>query len=76
MNYLIPEWEKQEFVQLVFPHKNTDWACCLEEALNTFTEIVYAIAGHQKVLICYEDKNTIKHLRHKNFIFKKVKISL
>jgi agmatine deiminase len=73
MNYLIPEWEKQSFVQLVFPHKNTDWACCLEGAIETFTEIAYAIAGYQKVLICYENENTIKHLRHKNFIFKKVK---
>ena len=73
MNYLIPEWEKQEFVQLVFPHKNTDWNCCLDEAIKTFTEIAYAIAQYQKVLICYEDKNTIAHLKHKNFIFKKVK---
>lgn len=73
MNYLIPEWEKQSLVQLVFPHKNTDWACCLDEAIKTFTEIAYAIAQHQKVLICYEDKNTITHLKHKNFIFRKVK---
>ena len=73
MNYLIPEWEKQEFIQLVFPHKNTDWNCCLKEAISTFTEIAYAIASHQKVLICYEDENTINHLKHKNFIFKKVK---
>ncbi len=73
MNYLIPEWEKQEFIQLVFPHKNTDWNCCLKEAIKTFTEIAYAIAQYQKVLICYEDENTINHLKHKNFIFKKVK---
>ncbi|AZV47438.1 agmatine deiminase [Nautilia sp. PV-1] len=73
MDYLIPEWEKQEFVQLVFPHKNTDWACCLEKAINTFTEIAYAIARYEKVLICYEDENTVSHLKHKNFIFKKVK---
>jgi len=73
MNYLIPEWEKQEFVQLVFPHKNTDWNCCLKEAVNTFTEIAYAIAQYEKVLICYEDENTISHLKHKNFIFKKIK---
>ncbi len=73
MNYLIPEWEKQEFIQLVFPHKNTDWNCCLEEAISTFSEIAYAIAQYQKVLICYEDENTINHLKHKNFIFKKVK---
>ncbi len=73
MNYLLPEWERQEFVQVVFPHKNTDWNCCLDEAIATFTEISYTIASHQKVLICYEDENTIKHLKHKNFIFKKVK---
>jgi agmatine/peptidylarginine deiminase len=73
MNYLIPEWEKQTFVQLVFPHKNTDWNCCLEDAINTFTEIAYAIAQYQKVLICFQDENTISHLKHKNFIFKKVK---
>jgi len=73
MNYLIPEWEKQEFIQLVFPHKETDWNCCLDEAIETFSEIAYAIAQYQKVLICYQDKNTISHLKHKNFIFKKVK---
>ena len=73
MNYLIPEWEKQTFVQLVFPHKNTDWNCCFKDAVNTFTEIAYAIAQYQKVLICFQDENTISHLKHKNFIFKKVK---
>ncbi|WP_024788235.1 MULTISPECIES: agmatine deiminase family protein [unclassified Lebetimonas] len=72
MNYLLPEWEKQSFIQLVFPHKNTDWVCCLNEAIETFTEIAYAIAQFQKVLICYQDENTIKHLKHKNFIFKKI----
>jgi len=70
---MIPEWYKQTFVQLVMPHKKTDWACCLQEALKTFEEIAYAIAKYQKVLICYQDKDTIKNLKHKNFIFKKVK---
>jgi len=72
MNYLIPEWEKQEFIQLVFPHKNTDWICCLEEAIKTFTTIAYAIAEFEKVLICYQDETSVKHLKHKNFIFKKI----
>jgi agmatine deiminase len=73
MNYLVPEWEKQSFIQLVFPHKDTDWSCCLNESIKTFTEIAYAVAQYEKVLICYEDENTIKHLKHKNFFFKKVK---
>ena len=72
-NYLIPEWEKQKFVQLVLPHKNTDWSCCLDEALNTFKEIAYSIANYEKVLICYQDKTTLNGFKHKNFIFKKVK---
>ena len=73
MNYLIPEWEQQSFIQLVFPHKKTDWNCCLKEAIEVFSKIAYAIAQYEKVLICYEDKNTIIHLKHKNFIFKKIK---
>jgi len=73
MNYLIPEWEKQKFIQLVFPHKNTDWREYLNEAIDVFSKIAYAIAAYQKVLICYEDENTIRHLKHKNFIFKQVK---
>jgi agmatine deiminase len=73
MNYLVPEWEKQSFIQLVFPHKNTDWKYYLNEAIETFSEIAYAIVQYEKVLICYEDENTIKHLKHKNFFFKKVK---
>jgi len=73
MNYLIPEWEDQEFVQLVFPHKNTDWRDYLKEAIDTFSEVAYKIAHYQKVLICYEDENTISHLKHKNFLFKRVK---
>ncbi|NPA55279.1 MAG: agmatine deiminase family protein [Epsilonproteobacteria bacterium] len=72
MSYLIPQWHKQTFIQLVLPHKNTDWSCCLKEALQTFREIAYAIAKYQKVLICYQDKKSIKHFKHKNFIFKKV----
>ena len=72
-SYLIPEWEKQKFIQLVLPHKDTDWNCCLEEAIETFKNIAYAIAKYQKVLICYQDKNSIKGFKHKNFIFKKVK---
>ena len=72
-SYLIPEWHKQKFVQIVLPHKNTDWSCCLEEALESFKEIAYSIAKYQKVLICYEDKSSIQKFKHKNFIFKKVK---
>ena len=73
MAYLIPEWEKQKFVQLVLPHKDTDWNCCLDEAMEVFEKIAYSIAKYQKILICYQYEDSIKNFKHKNFIFKKVK---
>jgi len=72
-NYLIPEWETQKYVQLVLPHKETDWSDYLDEALETFKEIAYAIAKYQKVLICYQEKESLKGFSHKNFKFKQVK---
>jgi len=72
-SYLIPEWEKQKFIQLVLPHKNTDWSCCLKEALKIFKKIAFSIAKYEKVLICYQNKKSLKGFKHKNFIFKKVK---
>ena len=73
MSYLIPEWEKQKFVQLVLPHKGSDWDCCLDEAIETFKQIAFSIAKYEKVLICYQDKETLKEFNHKNFKFKKLK---
>jgi len=73
MSYLIPEWEKQKYIQLVLPHKDTDWNCCLKEVLKTFREIAYNIAKFEKVLICYQNPNSLKSFKHKNFIFKKIK---
>ncbi|MEA3383913.1 MAG: agmatine deiminase family protein [Campylobacterota bacterium] len=45
------EWEDQEFVQLVFPHKETDWNEYLDDAINTFVEIAKNIIKYQKCLI-------------------------
>jgi len=73
MDYLIPEWEKQAFVQIVFPNKNSDWTCCFKESIEAFTKLAYAIAAFEKVLICYQEEELIKHLKHKNFIFKQIK---
>jgi agmatine/peptidylarginine deiminase len=72
-SYLIPEWEKQSFVQLVLPHKRTDWNCCLKEVLKTFKEIAFAIAKYEKVMICYEDVTTLDGFEHPNFKYRKIK---
>ncbi|MDC0933649.1 agmatine deiminase family protein [Arcobacteraceae bacterium] len=65
------EWEKQEFVQLVFPHVETDWNDYLDEAIGTFLNIAKVIQQYQKCLIVAKDISIIKPLfiNKKNLIF-------
>lgn len=59
MKYLIGEFEKQSFTQIIFPHVNTDWNCCLDEAQNTFINIINIITKYQKCLVvCANLKDT------------------
>lgn len=68
------QWEQQEMVQLVFPHKDTDWDKYLNEAINTFVEIAKNIAKYQKCLIVAKNLTHIKSLfkNKKNLIFIRV----
>lgn len=68
---LVAEWEKQEFVQLVFPHENTDWNDYLEESIQTFVNIANTIRKYQKCLIIAKNIAHIKTLfsNKKNLIF-------
>ncbi len=68
MTRLPAQWEEQEFVQLVFPHKDTDWIEYLDEAVKTFVNIANIIATYQKCLIVAKDLTYVKSL------FKKPKI--
>jgi agmatine deiminase len=68
------EWEEQEFVQLVFPHKDTDWADYLEDAIKTFVKIAKAIQKYQKVLIITKDLVYVKSLFEKKKNLKFVRI--
>ena len=65
------EWEKQEFVQIVFPHKDTDWNEYLEESIETFVNIAKVISQYQKCLIIAKDLTYIKSLfqNKKNLTF-------
>lgn len=56
------EWEEQEFVQLVFPHENTDWLEYLDDAVHTFVNIAKTISKYQKCLIITKNINSIKSL--------------
>jgi agmatine/peptidylarginine deiminase len=56
MKYLPAEWEEQDFVQMVFPHEQTDWAGILEEVCGCFCEIIEAILPYEKVLVVLDKK--------------------
>ena len=62
MTRLCAEWEEQEFVQLVFPHKDTDWLEYLDDAIKTFVDIAKTIQRYQKVLIVANDLSYVKSL--------------
>jgi len=60
MKRLIAEFEEQNFTQIIFPHKNTDWAEYLEEAEKTFINIINAVALYQKCFIICADITYVK----------------
>ena len=37
--YLPAEWQKQSFIQLTWPHEETDWAYMLDEVEKCFLQL-------------------------------------
>ncbi len=60
MRRLPAEFEKQSFIQVIFPHKNSDWAQYLEAAEENFVSIIKAISSFQPCLVVCDD---IKYVR-------------
>ncbi len=60
MRYFPAEFEPQSFVQLIFPHPQSDWAPYLEEARATFVAIANAIARYEPCLIVCDDVDVVK----------------
>jgi len=60
MRRLPAEFEEQSFVQVIFPHKNSDWKCCLTEAEANFIEIINAIVRFQDCLVICDDVTYVK----------------
>ncbi len=57
---LPPEWDEHQFVQLTWPHENTDWVDMLTEVNTCFTSIAKAILKHEKLLIVTPNIENIK----------------
>lgn len=60
MRYFPAEFEPQSFVQLIFPHPQSDWNEYLEEARACFVNIATAIARYQPCLIVCDDIDVVK----------------
>jgi len=60
MRRLIAEFEEQSFTQIIFPHQKSDWIEYLEEAQDTFVNIINAITTYQKCLVVCSDIKSVK----------------
>lgn len=71
MRYFPAEFEPQSFVQLIFPHPQSDWVPYLEEARQCFVNIATAIARYQPCLIVCDNVDAVKTYfsDHTNLIF-------
>ncbi|QGY46664.1 agmatine deiminase [Maribellus comscasis] len=54
------EWEKQSFLQLTFPHRNSDWEYLLDEVSTCFVDIIKTAAKFQDVLVVCDDVSRVK----------------
>ncbi len=54
------EWHQQAFVQLTWPHQDTDWAPVLADAIDCFCNIVREIVKYEPVLIVAQHPDEAK----------------
>jgi len=56
------EWEEQDAVMMVFPHKNSDWVDDLKSAESVFLRIASSISSLQKLYLVCDDIDRIKSM--------------
>ncbi len=70
------EWEEQSFIQLTFPHAETDWSYMLDEAMACFVNIAEEISKRQPLLVVCADKELVKrqlsHLPQTNIRYEQI----
>lgn len=59
---LPPEWAKQEYIQLTWPHAGSDWAPYLNEAVNCFKEIAKAVLKYENLIIVCVNSADVKEV--------------
>lgn len=62
-NIVLPaEWHEQRFVQLTWPHEDTDWAYMLNEVNECFTAIAREISKREDLLIICRSEKQVREL--------------
>ena len=62
-NIILPaEWDHQLFIQLTWPHIDTDWAEMLDEVNDCFVQIAKAVLQYEKLLVVCPDATIVKTL--------------
>ena len=60
-NYYLPaEWEKQQALQLTWPHAGTDWNEYLNEISSTYVEMADAITRHERLIVATPNAADVK----------------
>jgi agmatine/peptidylarginine deiminase len=54
------EWEKQSFLQLTFPHPQSDWDYLLDKVSACFVEIIETTARYQNVLVVCDNVQRVQ----------------
>jgi len=54
------EWHRQAFVQLTWPHRQTDWAPLLDEVVACYCEMAREIARREPLLIVAQHPEEVK----------------
>ncbi len=59
--YTLPaEWHNQAFVQLTWPHEDTDWQPYLDDIVETFVQIAKAVAHYEPLVIAARDPEAVR----------------
>ena len=56
------EWEKQEYIILVFPSKKSDWKHSIDDIQNSYTLLIKTIIKYQKCVILCDNKAQLKQI--------------
>ncbi|MFK5882699.1 MAG: agmatine deiminase family protein [Sulfurospirillum sp.] len=68
------EWEKQEYIMLVFPSPKSDWEHSIYYIQKSYVELIKAIIPYQKCVLLCEDKAKLSKIMPKSKNIKIVQI--